>query len=103
VPRHIHIPSDHGITTPRIPTSGGSNKEAQKFLVLCSAFGSSQKHIPKREIKETVKDHKIGWSLNGNDKRKISPVILIFPAIPKFTTYNIRWNLSTGNVLRVKS
>jgi hypothetical protein len=90
VPHHIHIPNDHGITTPRIPTRGGTNKQEQKFLVLSSAFASSHKQIPKRESKETVRINRTSWSLNGKDKRKTSPFILIFAATVKFATYNIR-------------
>jgi hypothetical protein len=59
VSHHIHTPNVHGISTPRIPTPGGNNKEAQKFLVLSSAFGSSHKQTSKRESKETVKITKL--------------------------------------------
>jgi hypothetical protein len=100
VPHHIHIPNDHGFTTPRIPTHGASNKQAQISL---SSAQHSLRHTNTEKRKQGNRINKTGWSLKGKDKWKISPVILISAATVKFATYkyNIRWNMRTGNDLRV--
>jgi len=70
-------------------------EETSKHKIPCPQLSIrfvTQTHTEKKK-KGNSKDHKIGWSLNGSDKRKIPPVILIFPATLNFTTYDIRWNL----------